>query len=111
MTGQDSLNDWKPISRVQLEVRLDLEKAKLSPALLKIFQKFTAPITEKPCFRTKQYGIERVFVIASSGQDLLFFDDVEDEFAIGVADEDGVLRDWGLYGDLMDALPFLTRNE
>ena len=111
MMAQGPEDDWEPISRAELEDRLHLEKGKLSPVLLETFQNLAAPVSEKPCFRTEQYGIEQVFVVASSGQRLLFFDDVEDEFAIGVAANDGVLRDWGLYGDLMDALPALTRDE
>ena len=38
---------------------------------------------EKPSFRSEQYAIERVIVVARSGNRLLIFDDVEDEFAIG----------------------------
>lgn len=45
-----------------------------------------------------------VFTVARSGMRLLIFDDVEHEFAIGVPDEEGVLRNWNLYGDLIDAL-------
>ena len=59
---------------------------------------------ETASFRTQQYGTERVFAVARSGMRLLIFDDVEHEFAIGVPDEDGVLRNWNLYGDLIDTL-------
>ena len=40
---------------------------------------------------------------------ILIFDDVEDEFAIGAADDDGILRKWCLCGDLVDALRCILR--
>ena len=38
------------------------------------------------------------------------FDDVEDEFAVGVPDNDGVLRDCGLYGPLLVAVRGLAEE-
>jgi hypothetical protein len=96
--------NWKPISRAELENRLNTEIAALPVNLRSAYTEHATAIAEQPCFRSKQFGPERVFLVARSGKRLLIFDDVEDEFAIGVADEDGVLRDWGLYGDLIDAL-------
>jgi len=96
--------NWKPISRAELENRLNSEIASLPVDLRSAYQEYATAIAEQPCFRSEQYGPERVFVVARSGIRLLIFDDVEDEYAIGVADDDGVLRDWGLYGDFVDAL-------
>jgi hypothetical protein len=104
MPARNQDDDWEPISRSDIQGRLDAEIAALSPGLLNTYREHATEIAELPCFRNEQYGNERIFVVARSGTRLLFFDDVEDEFAIGVADDDGVLRDWGLYGDLMDAL-------
>jgi hypothetical protein len=95
---------WEPMPRADFESRLKAEIAGLPGDLLKIYREHATAIAEQPCFRSPQYGAERVFVVARSGTRLLIFDDVEDEFAIGVTDEDGVLKDWGLYGDLIDAL-------
>jgi hypothetical protein len=83
-----SNQDWTPVSREQFE-----------------------SIAECPCFRSEQYGDERVFVVARSAKQRILFDDVEDEFAIGEPDDDGVLRDWGLYGDLIDAVRGLPKLE
>lgn len=103
----ESKNDWQPISRAQIERRLRVEKQELSPDVLKLFETHEVAITEHPCFRSEQNGTESVFLVARSGSRTLFFDDAEDEFAIGVPDDDGVLRDWGLYGSLMHAVPNL----
>ena len=107
MTSEILNDDWKPISRAQLENRVSTEVAALPPDVLKSYKEHAITIAEQPCFRSEQYGTERVFVIARSGSQLLIFDDVEDEFAIGAAGDDGVLRNWGLCGDLIDALRLL----
>ena len=100
-------DDWKPISRPELENRLKTEVAGLPADVLSIYEEHAITIAEQPCFRSKQYGAERVFVVARSGSKLLIFDDVEDEFALGAPSDDGVLREWGLCGDLIDSLRLL----
>ena len=54
-----------------------------------------------------------MLVVARDGHRLLFFDDVEDEFAIGVPDQDGILgpEHWGLYGELVYALRISENKE
>lgn len=100
-------DDWEPISRPELENRLKTEVAALPADVLNIYKQHAITIAEQPCFRSEQYGTERVFVVARSGSQLLIFDDVEDEFAVGSPSDDGVLRQWGLCGDLIDALRLL----
>ena len=100
-------DDWKPISRPELETRLKTEAAGLPADVLSIYKKHAITIAEQPCLRSERYGTERVFVVARSGSQLLIFDDVEDEFAVGAPSDDGVLREWGLCGDLIDALRLL----
>lgn len=97
-------DDWMPIRLPDLETRVRAELSALPSDLLNNYRERETAIAGQPCFRSEQYGIERVFVVARSGARLLIFDDVEDEFAIGVADQDGILRNWGLCGDLIDAL-------
>ena len=96
---------WQPISREQFEQMLGTQEAELPPDLRKLYELHKTAIVEQPCFRSEQNGTERVFVVARSGEQLLFYDDYEQEFAMGVPDDDGVLRAWGLYGDLKDAVP------
>jgi len=104
MRTETSDNNWKRISSADLESRLKTEIATLPVDLLKTYREHMTAMAEQPCFHSDPYGPEQVFVVARSGKRLLIFDDVEDEFAIGAADEDGVLREWGLYGALIDAL-------
>ena len=106
----DSRHDWQPLSRAGFEDVLKQEVTQLTPEALKIYEAYASGIVEQPCYRSGQYGIERVFVVARHGERLLLFDDVEDEFAVGVPDSDGVLRDWGLYGPLLVAVRGLAEE-
>jgi hypothetical protein len=99
-----SMLDWKPMSRTQFESRLRDEVAELPPDALKIYEACSTGLEEQPCDRDEQYGIESAFVIARVGVRVLMFDDVEDEFAVGIPDEDGVLRNWDLFGPLTVAV-------
>lgn len=73
-----------------------------------IYDFYKIDTMEVPCDRRDAYGIERVFVIARNGAEVLLFDDVDDEFAIVVPNSDGILRKWGLCGSLLDALRLLA---
>jgi hypothetical protein len=103
----DSKRDWQPLSRAGFEDVLNEEVAQLSPEVLRIYQACASGIVELPCYRSQHSGIERVFVVARAGGRVLIFDDVEDEFAVGIPDIDGVLRDWELYGPLKVAVKSL----
>ena len=107
MTTEIPNDDWTPISRPQFENLLKAEVAALPADVLNIYKQHAITIAEQSCFRSEQYGMKRVFVVARSGSQLLIFDDVEDEFAVGEPSDDGVLREWGLCGDLVDALRLL----
>jgi hypothetical protein len=87
--------------------RLKEEIAQLPPEALRIYQACASGVVEQPCYRSEHYGIERVFVIARDGDRVLIFDDVEAEFAVGIPDKDGVLRDWELHGPLKVAVKSL----
>ena len=102
--GTDSKNEWSPLSRPRFDEILAEEVTGLPPDARKIYEDNAVSVVEQPCYRSEQYGIERVFVVARAGARLLLFDDVEDEFGIGEPDNGGVLRDWHLYGELVFAL-------
>lgn len=42
---------------------------------------------------------EPIYCVARIGLRVLIYDDVEEEFGTGVLDADGLLREWGTYGD------------
>jgi hypothetical protein len=102
-----SKNDWKPISQRAFEELLERKVAQLTPNVRKTFDACVTGITEQSCQRREQYGLEHVFVVAQSGARLLFFDDVEDEFAVASPGSDGVLRNWSTSGPLSVAISHL----
>jgi|GEM_PF-4105939 len=59
----------------------------------------TAPY-EIDCLRLAEYGTEKIFVVAAQGQDVIVYDDVEEEFGIGTIDPDGILRHWEIYAGI-----------
>jgi hypothetical protein len=102
---------WHPVSREKFEHLLKEEIETLTPAALKAYEKYSKAPYEQPCLRDSASGIERVFVVARNGNRLLFFDDVEEEFGVGVPDSDGVLRDLGTFGPLVAAVLALDKIE
>jgi hypothetical protein len=98
---------WTPISRERFENILRDEIEKLPAEVLGIYKQYAVAPFEQPCFRDGEYPNERVFVAARAGDRLLFFDDVEEDFGVGIADSDGVLRDLGGYGPLLRAVVVL----
>lgn len=40
-----------------------------------------------------------VWVLARAGAQVLFYDDTEEEWGTAMLDADGVMRDWGTWGD------------
>lgn len=96
--------DRQPVPRSRFEDILREELATLTTEELKIYETYATAVLEQRCYRDEHYGMEKVFVVARAGTRLLVFDDVEDEFAIGDSDNDGILRKWDLYGPLVVAL-------
>lgn len=101
---------WKPVTREKLAEILRDEVYSLTPEAKTLYEYFKQPLSEFPCFRDSSYGGERVFVVARAGKALLIFDDVEEDFALGIPDVDGVLRSWNSYGPLVAAVLALAQG-
>jgi hypothetical protein len=57
-----------------------------------------------PCERKYNHAREAMYSVAREADDVLIYDDVEEEFGIGHLDADGVLRNWSTVGELGWAL-------
>ena len=96
--------EWQKVSRETFQSILDEEVAALTPDTAKILDVNAVPVFEQSCFRSENYGTEKVFAVARAGKRVLFFDDVEDEFGVGGPDKDGILRDLGTFGSFIAAV-------
>jgi hypothetical protein len=86
-------------------VRLDEEKAQFAAADGQTFDALKVPIgIQGRVSHFSTDGVESVFIVARKGSRVLFFDDVEDEFATGTIDEWGNITNAGLCGELVYAL-------
>jgi hypothetical protein len=102
---------WSPVTTETLECILSEEIAALTPEAASAYEKYAVAPYEQRCLRSSDSGIERVFVVARNGSQLLFFDDIEEEFGVGVPDNDAILRDLGTFGPLVAAVFALDRIE
>jgi hypothetical protein len=96
--------EWQRVSREKFQSIFDEEVALLSQEALRILKVHSVPIFEQPCFRSEDYGTEKVFAVAQAGNRVLFFDDVEEDFGVGVPDSDGILRNLGTFGSFVAAV-------
>ena len=101
---------WKPISENEFDALLIAESAELSEDARKALRKFGIGRVPMQIVRRRIDGgagvPERVFVVARLANSVLFYDDVEEEFAVATIDTDEVIRDWSLWG----ALDFGLKN-
>jgi hypothetical protein len=102
---------WSPVTNETLERILIEEIAALTPEAARSYEKYAVAPYEQRCLRSADSGIERIFVVARNGSQLLFFDDVEEEFGVGVPDNDAILRGLGTFGPLVAAVLALDRIE
>jgi hypothetical protein len=98
------MDDFTPISEAEFTAVLADAVTSLEEPQRSTYHRYRVSPYRQECWRSELYGTEHVFVCARSGDALIFFDDAEDEFAVGVPERDGVLRSWGLFGELSSAL-------
>ncbi len=72
----------------------------IDPDFLARWDRFKIEPEAVNCIRSEDYGLEQIGVVARRGDEVILFDDVEEEFGIGTVGKDGVLRDWTIYAGL-----------
>jgi hypothetical protein len=92
------------ISRKHFDQILADELSGITGAALERFNRYRIEPRTFPCIRTEGFGEEQIYSVAVSGQSLIVFDDVEEEFGVGRRDPDGVLRIWSLYDTLLTCI-------
>jgi hypothetical protein len=93
------------VLRLDDDMRSEWEKHGLTPAV---------PIlcVRQNMIEGSECPPEPIYCVARIGLRVLIYDDVEEEFGIGVLDADGLLRQWGTYGEELSwsLRPFLDSN-
>ena len=97
-----------PVSREKFESILRQGIEALTPEVLRTYERYAVPPHKQQAVRGVDYRHEEVFVVARNGNRVLYYDDVEENFGVGVAAGDGVLGDWENYGPLARAVLVLS---
>ena len=83
------MSEWKPITVSELEQVIARQLQACTSAQQVAFASLRVPIYPTPLRRLG--NVEPVLVIAELGDGLIYFEDVEEGFEIGVPGPDGVL--------------------
>jgi len=93
---------WRPISESEFDGLLIAETTQLgeeSRAALSAYGiRCVAMQIVRPLPDAGPTVPVRVFAVARLGNTVLFYDDVEEEFAVATVDAEEVIRDWSLWG-------------
>lgn len=93
---------WERITRVELNALLAKELASLDSGTRAVYDRYR--IEPEVIYRIfKQTPAEPIpsFVIARSGTEILFYDDIEEEWGTAEIAPDGRVYDWGTWSDLL----------
>ena len=94
---------WEPISATELEELVNKQLNDCGPELIAVFERYKVNPFRAPIDR---YGREEhVFVVARKGDEVMYFEDVEDGFNLSPISTDGkILEHWCNHDDLKYAL-------
>jgi hypothetical protein len=79
---------------------LDKEIQGIDPMFLQRWDKYKVSPSTITCKRTKDYGNENIYIVARYNNEVILYDDVEEEIGMGIIDPDGLLREWSILGSL-----------
>jgi hypothetical protein len=107
---------WQPITESEFRLLMAEQVLRLNNVLFPKWEAYGVMPERLPCARGDSAGDpsrETMFVVARSAENVLVYDDVEEEFGIGRMDPDGVVRHWSTFGEeLAWALGvFVTNHE
>jgi hypothetical protein len=91
---------WRSITRSELDRHLASQAGALSPQSAERFSRYRVEPWLATIRRDDVIGDEKVYVVAQDGALVVFFDEVEGEFAVGIVNEAGRLSNFNGFGDL-----------
>lgn len=97
------MDDWKPITKQELEALIEEQLSDCSLEQQEIFNKYRLPLEEHKIVR---YGKnEKVFVVARRDNEVMYFEDIEYGFNFSHLDEDESIKEhWCNQDELKYAL-------
>ncbi len=99
------MSSWRPITDEEFNVLFLEQYGEVQPQARKVFERFRVPFWKATIRRSESAGDEKVFVVAESGEGVLYFDDVEYGFNISTVDKDGrILHPGGSQSTLSEAI-------
>jgi len=93
---------YKPLNKAEIEEGLRAEVLELPQDLHRYYEGVAVPVYEAGYADSREGPL--VLVIAKSGNRVVFYDDVEDDFGIGTIEDGASLKDCSLTGELRLAL-------
>jgi len=84
---------WQPISLAELQELVTKELQRCTQNQKEAFTRFRVPFYRVSIHRFGNF--ESVWIVAKLPRELLYYEDAEEGFELGVLDEDGALQDHG----------------
>jgi hypothetical protein len=99
------MSTWQPIRNEEFDQLFQEQYRELTPEARAVFDRYRVPFWKATIRRSETAGDEFVFVIAQSGDGVLYFDDVEYGFNISTVDDQGrVVHPGGSQATLAEAV-------
>ena len=88
-----TMDTWKAITKDELEALIELQLNDCSIDQKKAFEKYRVPLRPASIVR---YGMtEQVFIVAQNGDEVMYYEDVEDGFNFSPLDSEGqIAQHW-----------------
>ena len=97
------MEPWEPISAAELDELVAHQLSECPPKLVAVFEAHRVPPFQAPILRNGR--MEAVFVVARKGNEVMYFEDVEDGFNFSPLSPDGqILEHWCNQTELKYAL-------
>ena len=101
-------NEWQPITEEELLEILDEDIAWLPDQHRPSWERYAVTPRRAEIVRSAEVGVEPVWVVAQRENRIVFYDDVEEEWAVGRLKGESVV-DGLLIGELEEAVEELTK--
>ena len=89
---------WEPITKVELVTLIDSEIKKCTiTKYVEVFNKYKVEPYQVEIDRSGK--IENVFVVAENGNEVMFYEDVEEGFNISSINENGIISEYSVNQD------------